>query len=63
MHLSPSANIFFIFFFMNTIRAKVSNALDPDQDQQNPDQNWHSVSADLGPDCLQRLSAEDKKIK
>ena len=31
----------------------MSNSLDPDQDR-------HSVSPDLGPNCLQRLSAEDK---
>ena len=30
----------------------VSNSLDPDQDQ-------HSVGPDLGPNCLQRLSADD----
>ena len=41
----------------------MSNTLDPDQDQWNPDQHRHSVGADLGPNCLQRLSAEDKKIK
>ena len=35
--------------FRNTIR--VSNSLDLDQAQ-------HSVSSDLGPDCLQRLSVE-----
>ena len=34
----------------NTIR--VSNSLDPDQAQQN-------VGPDLGPNCLQRLSADD----
>ena len=37
--------------FRNTIR--VSNSLDPDQDQ-------HIVGPDLGPNCLQRLSADDK---
>ena len=31
----------------------VTNSLDPDQD-------GYSVSADLGPNCLQRLSADDK---
>ena len=36
--------------FRNTIR--VSNGWDPDQDQ-------HSVGPDLGPNCLQRLSADD----
>ena len=37
--------------FRNTIR--VSNGLDPDQDRQN-------VGPDLGPNCLQRLSADNK---
>ena len=36
---------------MNTIR--VSNILDPDQDQ-------HSVGPDLAPTCMQMLSADDK---
>ena len=36
--------------FRNTIR--VSNSLDPDQAQ-------HFVGPDLGPNCLQRLSADD----
>ena len=30
---------------------RVSNSMDPDQDR-------HSVGPDLGPNCLQRLSAE-----
>ena len=34
----------------------VSNCLDPDQDQ-------HFVGRDLGPNCLQRLSADDKSMK
>ena len=37
-------------YFRNTIR--VSNSLDPDQARQN-------VGPDLGPNCLQRLSADD----
>ena len=40
-----------LVFFRNTIR--VSNSLDQDQDQ-------HSVGPDLGPNCSQRLSADDK---
>ena len=32
---------------------RVSNSLDPDKDR-------HSVGPDLGPNCLQRLSADDK---
>ena len=31
----------------------MSNSLDPDKD-------YHSVSPDLGPNCLQRLSADNK---
>ena len=37
----------------NSLPARMSNGLDPDQDQR-------SVGPDLGPNCLQRLSAEDK---
>ena len=37
--------------FTNTIRA--SNGLDPDHDRR-------SVGPDLGPNCLQMLSADDK---
>ena len=25
----------------------------------NPDQAWHSVGPDLGPNCLQKLSADN----
>ena len=41
-------------FLKNSLRKtiRVLNSLDPDQDQ-------HSVGPDLGPNCLQRLSAED----
>ena len=38
-------------FLRNTFR--VSNGLDPDQDRL-------SVGPDLGPNCLQSLSADDK---
>ena len=61
-HLLIFFKIYPFDFFMN-IRAKVSNTLDPDQYQQNPDQVRYSVGADLGLNCLQRLSAEYKKIK
>ena len=37
--------------FMNAIR--VANSLEPDQDR-------HYVSPDLGPNCFQMLSADDK---
>ena len=42
---------FKIKYFRNTIR--VSNGSDPDQDR-------HFACPDLGPNCLQRLSADDK---
>ena len=38
-------------FFFNTIR--VSNSLDPDQAR-------HFVGPDLGPNCLRKVSADDK---
>ena len=54
MLLLSCADFFKINFskqsFRNTI--KVSNSLDVDQDPL-------SVSPDLGPNCLQRLSADD----
>ena len=44
-----SQNLFFNSF---RITIRVSNSLDPDQAQ-------HFVEPDLGPNCLQRLSADD----
>ena len=44
-------NVFSKNSFRNTIR--VSNGCDPDQER-------HSVGPDLDPNCLQRLSADDK---
>ena len=46
-----SISIFSENSFRNTFR--VSNGCDPDQ-------NRDSVGPDLGPNCLQRLSADDK---
>ena len=46
-----SAEIFQNKLFKKTFR--VSNGLDPDSDQ-------YSVCSDLGPNCLQRLSAHHK---
>ena len=37
----------------NTCTIRMSNSL-------NPDQGRHSVGPDLGPNCLQWLSADDK---
>ena len=47
--------IFIIDFLEKKIRStiRVSNSLDPDQDRQN-------VGPDLGPNCLHRLSADNK---
>ena len=49
-----SADFFRIIFFENSLRntIRVSNSLDPDQ-------ALHSVGPDLGPNCLQNLSADD----
>ena len=41
-------------YFKNTI--EVSNSLDPDQARQ-------FVGPDLGPNCLQRLAADDKNSR
>ena len=45
-----------LLFHKNSFRITIreSNSLDPDQDQ-------HSIGPDLGPNCLQRLSAGKKK--
>ena len=47
--------IFKMNFFKKSIRntVRVSNSLDLDQDR-------HFVGPDLGPNCLQKLSADDK---
>ena len=54
-HVLLSADFFKINFFKNSFRNtfRMSNSLDPDQDR-------HSVGPDLGPNRLQRLSADDK---
>ena len=43
---------FFENYFRNTIR--VSNILDPEQ-------AWHLVEHDFGPNCLQRLSTDNTR--
>ena len=45
-------------FSKNSFRSsiRVSNGLDPDQ-------NGHSVGPDLGPNCLQRVSTDDKNCR
>ena len=56
MLLLSSADFFSeFFFFLNMIlgRLSVAKCLDPDQDRQ-------FVGPDLGPNCLKRLSADDK---
>ena len=51
--------IFFIWknYFRNTI--SVSNSSISVSSSLNPDQDRHSVGPDLGPNCLQRSSADD----
>ena len=44
---------FFKTFFQEYLTISVSNSLDPDQAR-------HFVGPDLGPNCLQRLSADDR---
>ena len=39
----------------DTLQSECLNCLNPDQDR-------HSVSTDLGPNCLQRLSADNEKV-
>ena len=51
MPLLSSADFFKNYLFQKII--SVSNGLDQDQ-------NRHSVGHDLGTNCLQRLSADDK---
>ena len=58
MFLLSSADFFSkLIFSKNSFRhtIKVSNALDPDQDRR-------SVGPDLGPNRLQRLSADDEVL-
>ena len=59
MYLLLSADFFQNCFFLRIMSAtvSVSNGLEKDQDQQ------HSVGPDLGLNCLQRLSADDKSMK
>ena len=47
------SNITFSKILSRNYTIRVSNSLDTDQDR-------HSVCPDLGPNCLQRLSADDK---
>ena len=52
--LTLSKQFFLDFFFQNSLR--ISNGLEPDQGR-------HCVGPDLGPNCLQRLSADNKEGK
>ena len=53
-----SAELFKLSSFKNSFRNtnRVSKDLDPDQDR-------HSIGPDLGPNCLQRLSADDRSLR
>ena len=55
-HYTFTVNRCAIFYFLNTEffnTIRVSNSLDPDQTR-------HFIGPDLGPNCLQRLSADNK---
>ena len=45
-------DLFGLLLFFYKINIRVSNSLDTDQ-------AWHFVGPDLGPNCLQRFSADD----
>ena len=47
---------FFKSNFLKKRSFRVSNGFEPDQDQQN-------IGPDLGPNCLQRLCADDKSSR
>ena len=53
MLLMPTAGVFFFKIKFQISLIRVSNDLVPDQDRR-------SVRAKLGPECLQRLSADSK---
>ena len=55
-HLLIVFKLTFSKLVMNTIRAKVSNTLDPNQER-------HSVGADLGPNCLQKVISRRQENK
>ena len=51
--LLSTADFFFKINFFKKFFQRVSNGLDPDQDRSH-------VGPDLGPNCLQGLSADNK---
>ena len=53
LHAFVYADFFEINFFKKFYQEHLKKSLDPDQDRQN-------VGPDLGPNPLQRLSADDK---
>ena len=62
--LGDSASFFvgcdFFFFFKLTFSKKTFRNTISVSDSLDPDQARHFVGPDLGPNCLQRLSADDK---
>ena len=53
LHDFVVCGFFFLFIFCFEINLRVSNSLDPDQARR-------FVGPDRGPNCLQRISADDK---
>ena len=45
----------YFFMFLSSFRKEYQSVK-----RLNPDQDRHSVGPDVGPNCLQRLSADDK---
>ena len=54
---------FFAFWvILNAIFLSLSRILTGFSNRLNPGQDWHFVDLDLGPNCLQRLSADGKSL-
>ena len=50
------SQIFFFLYFKLLFTIRSSNSLDPDQARHQ------NIGPDLGPNCLQRFSADDKSL-
>ena len=58
------AGLIFMIFSQNNLFIKIlSGTLSACQTVRDPDQARRSVGSDLGPNCLQRLSADDKSCR
>ena len=48
-------------FFQNKLFRKILSGIQTVSNSLNPDQVGRSVMSDLGPNCLQKLSADDTR--